>query len=29
MLEVKRVIMTVNGLIYKPDEPEVSNRVLR
>lgn len=29
MLPVKRVILTPNGPIYKPDEIEVSNRILR
>jgi len=26
---IKRTILTTNGIIYKPAEPEVSNRVLR
>jgi len=26
---IKRVILTANGLLYKTEEPEVSNRVLR
>ena len=26
---IKRVIVTTNGIIYKPAEPEVSNRVIR
>ena len=29
MLPIKRIILTPNGPVFKPDEIEVSNRVLR
>lgn len=26
---IKRLVVTTNGVVYKPPEPEVSNRVIR